>query len=66
MALTKFPVLFFMAMFGLTQHIHDELVMHLDQLIQQYLAGFQKKTDHHGIALLLIKALNLFGIVTPG
>ena len=53
-----------MNLLALTQHVQDVLVVHLDQVIQQYLAGFQQKAQHQGITLVFLEPFDVLGIVS--
>lgn len=59
-------MLFFISVSGLSAHIHDILVMHRYQMIQQDFAGLQQKANHHCITLVIGKPLEVGGTISFG
>src|SRR5262245_4901144 len=54
-------MLLFIAMFGVSVHLHDVLVMHRHEVIQEALPRLQQKSQHQRIAFLVGEALEVCG-----
>ena len=59
-------MLLFMGVVGLPRDLHEVLVVHAHQMIQQGFAGLQEKAQHERIALVIGESLEIFGTVTFG
>ena len=56
-------MLLFMGAVRLPRDLHEVLVVHGHQMIQQGFAGLQEKTNHERIAFVIGESLEVFGTV---
>lgn len=56
----------FIDVFGLPAHLHDVLVVHLNQMVQQHLAGFHQEAEHQRVAFVLMEPFEIGSAVASG